>query len=188
MKRLIVIALGVFLCGAVLADAPFTLEGRISMRQGEQAHHGALYWRHTERTDELTLTGLLGQAAAELRRDGASAVLQLPDGERHEAATLEVLAARLFGEPLPLAELPDWIRGVAPTAELDSQQRPVRLVLPGFWTVEWLRYDDEGRPQLLSLEKPEVGVRLRIDRWVERADDAAAGKADDTTADDKALP
>jgi hypothetical protein len=32
-----------------------------------------------------------------------------------------------------------------------------------------LRYDDAGRPQLLSLESANVGVRLRIDSWTEGA-------------------
>ena len=178
MNRLFAFVLGMFVCSSALADAPFTLEGRISIRQGEQAYHGTLFWRHTERTDELTLTGPLGQGAAELRRDGGSAVLRLPDGGRHEAATLETLADRLFGAPLPLAELPDWIRGVAPEAQLDEQQRPLRLVRPDFWIVEWLRYDDAGRPQLLSLESQDVGVRLRIDSWAERAADEAGQGAD----------
>jgi len=184
LKSLFVIALGLLLCGPVRADAPFTLEGRISIRQGEQAYHGALHWRHAGQVDELTLTGPLGQGAAELRRDGASAVLHLPDGERHEAATLEALADRLFGAPLPLAELPDWIRGIAPEAQLDAQQRPMRLVRPDFWIVEWLRYDEAGRPQLLSLENQDVGVRLRIDSWSERGDGEAPEKASDEHAGD----
>lgn len=182
MKSLFVIALGVLLCSSVQADAPFTLEGRISIRQGEQAYHGALHWRHSERADELTLAGPLGQGAAELRRDGMAAVLRLPDGERHEAATLEALADRLFGAPLPLAELPDWIRGIAPDAQLDEQQRPQRLVRPDFWIVEWLRYDDSGRPQLLSLESQDVGVRLRIDSWSDHADEGLTDAATDSEA------
>lgn len=156
------------LCGPVLADTPFNLSGRISIRQQEQAYYGTITWRHTERTDELTLAGPFGQGMAELRRNGDSAVLQLPNGERHEAPTLEALADRLFGAPLPIAALPDWIRGIAPDAHLDDQQRPLRLVLTD-WTVEWLRYGDDGRPQLLSLESPDVGVRLRIDSWADSA-------------------
>ena len=188
MKSLFVVALGMLLCGPARADAPFTLEGRISIRQGEQAYHGTLHWRHTARTDELTLAGPLGQGAAELRRDGAAAVLRLPDGERHQAATLEALADRLFGAPLPLAELPDWIRGIAPDAQLDAQQRPQRLVRPDFWIVEWLRYDDSGRPQLLSLESQDVGVRLRIDSWSDRADDGVTDATRDALTDSEARP
>jgi outer membrane lipoprotein LolB len=158
--------LGLLLCESALADASFNLVGRISIRQQEAAYHGTLSWQHTTTSDELALAGPLGQSAAELRRDSNGVVLQLPNGERHEAATLDALADRLFGAPLPIAMLPDWIRGIAPDAHLDEKQRPVRLVLPT-WTVEWLRYDDQGRPQLLSLESPDVGVRLRIDSWTE---------------------
>jgi outer membrane lipoprotein LolB len=151
-----------------LADTSFALSGRISIRHREAAYHGQLGWQHTAATDELVLTGPLGQGAAELRRDRNGVVLQLPNKERHEATSLDALADRLFGAPLPISALPDWIRGIAPQAQLDEQQRPMRLVLPD-WTVEWLRYDDAGRPQLLSLESANVGVRLRIDSWTEGA-------------------
>lgn len=173
IRRLFVLALSLLLCGPALAEAPFSLSGRISIRQQDQAYHGTLSWRHTAHTDELTLSGPLGQGAAELRRDGEHAVLQLPNGERHEADTLQELADRLFGASLPIASLPDWIRGVAPDAQRDEQNRPRRLVTPDYWTVEWLRYDDDGRPQLLSLESQDVGVRLRIDSWIDSADDTA---------------
>jgi outer membrane lipoprotein LolB len=168
--RLFGFALSLLMCGTALADAPFSLSGRISIRQQDQAYHGALTWRHAERFDELTLAGPLGQGVAELRRDGERAVLQLPNGERHEANTLQELADRLFGAPLPIANLPDWMRGVAPDAQMDEHNRPSRLVLPNYWIVEWLRYDESGRPQLLSLESQDVGVRLRIDSWSDSAD------------------
>ena len=42
---------------------------------------------------------------------------------------------------------------------------------PGFLALEHgrlaLTHDEAGRPQLLSLESADVGVRLRIDSWVE---------------------
>lgn len=166
MIRLPVFLLGLLLCVPALADTSFSFSGRISIRHQESAYHGVLNWQHSAATDELALTGPLGQGMAELRRDGAGVVLNLPNGERYEAATLDALADRLFGSPLPIASLPDWIRGIAPDAHRDAQQRPLRLVLPD-WTVEWLRYDEAGRPQLLSLESADVGVRLRIDSWVE---------------------
>lgn len=170
LSRVFAFALGLLLCVPALADTSFSLSGRISIRHQEAAYHGTLHWQHTQATDELALAGPIGQGMAELRRDGNGAVLQLPNGERHEAATLDDLADRLFGAPLPIAALPDWIRGIAPQAHLDAQNRPVRLVLPD-WTVEWLRYDDAGRPQLLSLESANVGVRLRIDSWIESPQD-----------------
>lgn len=177
MIRLPAFVLGLFLCVPALADDSFSLNGRISIRHQEEAYHGTLNWQHTQATDELALAGPLGQGAAELRRDKQGVVLQLPNGERHEAATLDALAGRLFGAPLPISALPDWIRGIAPDAQLDERLRPMRLVLPD-WTVEWLRYDDAGRPQLLSLESADVGVRLRIDSWTESVAESGAAAGD----------
>ena len=167
MSRLFVIVVSLLLSGPVFADAPFNLAGRISIRQQETAYHGTLNWAHSQSTDELVLAGPLGQGVAQLRRDAGGVVLQLPNGERHEAATLDALADKFFGAPVPIAPLPDWMRGVASAgAQRDEMQRPTRLVLSG-WTVEWLRYDANGRPLLLSLESERVGVRLRIDSWTE---------------------
>lgn len=170
MKILLALVLGILLNGAALADAPFNLAGRISIRQQETAYHGTLNWQHSDSSDELILLGPLGQGAAELRRDATGAVLQLPNGERQQAESLEALAGRFFGAALPIAALPNWIRGIAPDARLDEMQRPQRLVQQG-WTVEWLRYGEDGRPQLLSIESAEVGVRLRIDSWSEGVQD-----------------
>lgn len=173
MSRLFAFVLGLLLCVPALADPAFSLSGRISIRHHDEAYHGTLDWQHTTATDDLALSGPLGQGAAELRRDGSGVILLTPNGERHEAATLDALADRLFGAPLPISALPGWIRGIAPDAHLDEKQRPMRLVLPD-WTVEWLRYDEAGRPQLLSLESAEVGVRLRIDSWTEDAGKAGS--------------
>lgn len=172
MRRLLFFVCALLIVGLVQADDAFSLTGRISIRHQETAYHGTLSWQHSLNSDELVLAGPLGQGMAELRRTGKGAVLLLSDNERHEAETLDELAGQLFGAPLPIAMLPDWIRGTAPDAHLDELQRPRRLVLPD-WTVEWLRYDENGRPLLLSLESPEVGVRLRIDSWSEPSAEAA---------------
>ncbi len=166
MKTLLFFLSALLIGGVAYADNGFALSGRISIRHQDAAYHGVITWQHSAQADELILTSPLGQGMAELRRNGTTAVLSLPNGERHEAATLEALAARLFGAPLPLAELPSWLRGTAPEAERNEAQQPRRLVLPD-WTIEWLRYDDAGRPQLLSLESPDLALRLRIDRWDE---------------------
>lgn len=166
MKYFLPLLCALLLSGVAFGDTGFALSGRISIRHQDAAYHGIIDWSHSDQADELVLTSPLGQGVAELHRNGALAVLSLPNGERHEATTLEALAARLFGAPLPLAALPDWMRGIAPEAERNEAQQPRRLVLPD-WTVEWLRYDEAGRPQLLSLESPDLALRLRIDRWDE---------------------
>ncbi|HTH93829.1 MAG TPA: lipoprotein insertase outer membrane protein LolB [Rhodocyclaceae bacterium] len=168
MKRLAVFAFSLLLSGLALADAPFNLSGRISVRQQDTPYYATLSWQHALDSDDLTLSAPTGQGVAELRRDQSGAVLQMADGKRYVAPTLDDLAGRLFGVDLPLAQLPDWMRGIAPDAQLDEQKRPVRLVLPT-WTVEWLRWSEDGRPLLISLERSDASVsaRLRIDTWTD---------------------
>ncbi|HTJ96436.1 MAG TPA: lipoprotein insertase outer membrane protein LolB [Rhodocyclaceae bacterium] len=173
MKKLLVFLLGLGLCGVAQADAGFSLSGRISIRQQDTAYHGTLSWQHSSAQDELVLAGPLGQGMAELRRDEHGVVLTLPDGAQHQADTLDALAGRLFGTPIPIAALPDWLRGIAPDASKDEKGRPARLVLPD-WTVQWLRYGENGKPQLLLIEGGDVSVRLRVDSWEDV--NAEAGK------------
>jgi outer membrane lipoprotein LolB len=171
LRALLVFWLGLGLSGLAQADAGFVLSGRISVRQQDTAYHGTLNWSHDVAKDELLLAGPLGQGAAELRRDGQGVVLTLPNGEQHQAETLDALADRLFGAPIPIAALPNWLRGIAPDAVKDENGRPSRLVSQG-WTVEWLRYDDKGKPQLISVEGKDVSVRLRVDSWEEQTAEA----------------
>lgn len=168
MKRLIAFACSLLLSGLALADAPFNLSGRISVRQQDTPYYGTLSWQHALDSDDLTLSAPTGQGVAELRRDQNGAVLQMADGKRYVAPTLDELAGRFFGVDLPLAQLPDWMRGIAPDAQLDEHKRPMRLVLPT-WTIEWLRWRDDGRPLLISLERSDASVsaRLRIDAWTD---------------------
>ena len=168
MKVLFALLLSLGLCGVAQADAGFSLSGRISIRQQETAYHGTLSWQHSVAQDDLVLAGPFGQSMAELYRDEHGAVLSLPDGAQVRAETLDALAGRLFGTPIPIAALPDWLRGIAPDATKDKSGRPARLVVPE-WIVEWLRYGDNGKPQLILIESSDstVSVRLRVDSWEE---------------------
>lgn len=164
--KIVLFLLGLMLHAPSWADEPFSLGARIAVRHHDTAYHGTLNWQHALAGDQIFVAGPFGQGAAELRSTPEGAQLRLPDGRRHQAESLDALAEGLFGAPLPLSLLADWLRGIAPDAHPDEQGRPGRLAWQD-WLVTWIRYADDGRPQLLLLEdaRGEVALRVRIDSW-----------------------
>jgi len=99
-----------------------TAEGRISMRQGDRRDHLRFRWEHAPGSDVVLLMSPLGQGLAELARDGAGARLTQPNQPMIAADTLPQLAQRVFGAPLPLEAMADWLRGAQPalSGEIDG--------------------------------------------------------------------
>jgi outer membrane lipoprotein LolB len=73
--------------GAVAADAPFTLEGRISARRGDAGVAGGFTWIHDARHDAIDLASPLCQTIARLEGDGRSVTVHLQDGRVESATT-----------------------------------------------------------------------------------------------------
>jgi outer membrane lipoprotein LolB len=171
------------LCAALLAGcvtAPpgparsaledFRLEGRFSLRQGEQNHSGRLSWRHTARDDELLLASPFGQGLAEIVATPGQARLVLSDGQSFTASDAPSLTESVLGYRLPLTLLTGWIRGRvagAGTVERDALGRPLRLRCAD-WNVEYAYDGDDPEALPASLFAERIGafeLRLRVDEW-----------------------
>jgi len=92
------------------------------MRQGDRRDHLRFRWEHAPGSDVVLLMSPLGQGLAELARDGAGARLTQPNQPMIAADTLPQLAQRVFGAPLPLEAMADWLRGAQPalSGEIDG--------------------------------------------------------------------
>jgi len=128
-------------------------------------------WRHAPAFDELLISSPLGQGIAEItRRDGVY-TLRTAAGERLSAPDPEALTERALGWRLPLAGLPDWVRGRpqaghAADARYGDDHRATLLRQLG-WTIEYLAYDETTKlPSRLRLTRDDLDIRLAIDSWV----------------------
>jgi outer membrane lipoprotein LolB len=92
----------------------FVAEGRLSLQQDKRQDHVGFRWQHTAAEDVVLFISPLGQGLAEIRRDAAVARLIQPNQPIVEASDLPALALRIFGTPLPLDTLTDWMRGARP--------------------------------------------------------------------------
>ena len=152
----------------------FSLDGRISIQQGERRNATNIAWRHAADRDEMLFTTPLGQGLAELTRDAGGAHLRLADRREFDAADWEGLARQLFGFVLPLSALPRWVIGAPPESAagigaLDAAGRPQWRQIDG-WRIDYLEYESPAAnalPTLIELRRDEEGidVRLKVDEW-----------------------
>jgi outer membrane lipoprotein LolB len=148
----------------------FLLEGRFSLRQGEQNHSGRIGWRHSAQGDEILLASPFGQGIAEIVAVPGQATLTAADGRRFTAPDAASLIERALGYGLPLERLADWVRARAADADVverDALGRPLRLRVDG-WRVEYGYGSDEAQALPASIFAGRDGafeLRLRIDGW-----------------------
>lgn len=139
--------------------------GRLSVRieataaQPMQSLAAAFELRGNGTQGELRLFSPLGLQIAQARWAPGQATLTTADGER-AFADLDTLAAGALGEPVPLAALPDWLRGRADPAW------PSATVDGGFEQLGWnidLRGQAEGRIVARRAAPPAVTLRVQLD-------------------------
>lgn len=149
----------------------FTLLGRVAVTDGEHSHAVRVDWRHAPEHDTILISTPFGQGLARLTRDASGALLETADDERHRAADLDSLSARLFGRALPLSGMPRWVLGARadgnPPRELDEYGR-ARVIREDGWQVEFAQYESQSAdalPIALRLSRAPLELRLRVDRW-----------------------
>jgi outer membrane lipoprotein LolB len=158
-------------CAAI--GATFAVEGRISVKYGDDSLSGKFTWSHTREHDEMSLATPLGTQVAQIVRDGAGVVLTNSRQEQFHAPDVESLTEKQLGWRLPLLGLADWVRGRArdgatAQARRDEGGRLAELKEEG-WVIEYSYGDPPNLPRRLILnypmaEKP-LEIRLVVDSW-----------------------
>lgn len=148
----------------------FHLSGRVSVKYGTEAASGRIDWQHDPAGDDLLLSNPFGQGVARVVRRDSRVSLTDAGQKVHEADDVEALTEQVLGWRLPLAGLPDWVRG-RPAAgapaqtRLDGSQRLAELRQSG-WLIEYLDYNPaNGLPAQLRLSRDSVAIRLAVDAW-----------------------
>jgi outer membrane lipoprotein LolB len=148
----------------------FYLSGRVAVKYGQEAASGGISWRHEPSGDDLLFSSPLGQGVAHIVRRDGTVSLTTSDQKVYQASDVETLTEKVLGWRLPLAGLPDWVRGRAAAGApaqktLDGSRRLAELRQSG-WLVDFLAYDgDTGLPAKLRLSREDVEIRLVIDQW-----------------------
>lgn len=136
----------------------FSADGRISLRQGERRDHLRFRWEHTADKDVVLLMSPLGQGLAELTRDASGARLVQPNQPEIVADTLPQLAQRVFGAPLPLDAMADWLRGARPalSGEVDGWQVVISATAA---------YRQSRLLRVLEARRDGIELKLVVEDW-----------------------
>ncbi|KAF0101602.1 MAG: outer-membrane lipoprotein lolB [bacterium] len=153
--------------------AAYRLEGRVSVRAGEENFSGGIAWRRDAASEELLLSTPLGQGVAELRGDARGVTLLDAKGREHRASDAETLVRERLGMALPLRGLTWWVVGHPRPdspyqAEADADGRIASLVQDQ-WRIEFSRYQAHGMHalpgKLVARRGDDLEVRLVVDQW-----------------------
>lgn len=150
----------------------FAIDGRISVTRANERAQASIVWRHSAgASDNIDVFSPVGGQMARLSSSPDGAQLITAEQERLVAPTAEELSARVFGSPLPLKGMPDWVLGRAAgepvSARRDSLGRFEYLAEAG-WVVRYLEYengDAAALPRTMDFERGDLRVRLRVDAW-----------------------
>ena len=147
----------------------FELAGRVAIRYPKDTASGQIFWRHSEDTDELLITSSLGQGIARITRERGEYRLVTGDNKLYRASDAESLTEQALGWRLPLAGLPDWVRGQASPGRPAETRRDasgaMELRQDG-WRIAYEEFR-EGRPFRLHLSRDDLEIRLIVDRWTD---------------------
>ena len=147
--------------------AAFTIEARISVRQGDKSSNARLSWQHQVDRDEILVTGPFGQGIAELVRDANGARLTGADHKEIVAPDWDTLSEKIFGIALPLNGIARWLPANVAGTENNALGHPVQAEEQG-WHIEWPAYESDAAnalPTAVSLQRDDIEVRLKIDQW-----------------------
>ena len=136
----------------------FTAEGRIALRQGERPDHLRFRWEHAPENDVVLLMSPLGQGMAQLVRDAKGARLVQQNQATVSADTLPQLAERVFGAPLPLDAVADWLRGARPalSGEVDGWRVTIS---------DTSVFRQSRLVRVLEARREDIEFRLIVDDW-----------------------
>lgn len=139
--------------------AAFSAAGRLALRQGARSDHLGFDWTHSDAHDRVLFLSPLGQGVAEIVRDGSGVRLIRPDAATIAEPDLAALALRLFGTPLPLGELADWLRGARGSGgDVDGWRIDITSAMPS---------GQRRLPRRIEVRRDDVLLTLIVTEWGE---------------------
>lgn len=142
---------------------PFETSGRLALHADGKGYYAQFDWLRSREVQSLSINLPIGGSIGTLCADRDGARLTAYNGETYRAADLAELSRMLLGYELPLVHLDRWINGQTVPDEPHTLTGEGYLKQLG-WTIQ-RHTDGQGRPHLLLLERPQMRLRLVLNRF-----------------------
>jgi outer membrane lipoprotein LolB len=150
----------------------WSLEGRLAVSNGEDGGSGHLNWQEQAGGSRMDFHGAMGRGAWRLLSDGQGAVLEMADGARFQAESVDELIRAQLGWEIPVDTLAWWVRGMAAPGEIQFQvlddEGHLNTLHQRDWAIEFGNYRQFGELQLpvkMTARQEKKSVKLAIRRW-----------------------
>lgn len=152
--------------------ADWRLNAGLLLRSPERNASLSVDWRQRGEAYRMCLRDILGRGLACVDGDASGAVVRYPRQAPQSLSAEELAAWRpIEGVALPLAELPNWLKGLPAAAPRQGLAWPSRHAAAG-WLVRWdarRRHrgpvGDVWLPRRMSIGRESVRLQLRGMRW-----------------------
>jgi outer membrane lipoprotein LolB len=164
-------------------DAPFSFNGRVSIKRNMDSSSASLRWVHNpeEDEDEILILEPLGQTIARIHRDVQGATLEA-QGRFYVSQDVESLTQQVLGWTFPLALMTHWVVGV-PAAEKPTianvaneniaevqrdAKKQITLIRQAGWEIHYSRYAGNAAnslPTRFVMKKDKLEITVLIDEW-----------------------
>lgn len=141
--------------------------GKIRIQSASDDSSANLSWQQRQDYYRIYIAGPLGQGAVNIEGSERTGITLDVSGEgRYQADSPERLLYQQLGWEVPISQMPFWIRGLpAPqqrhSKQLDPLNRLQQLQQNG-WTIDYLDYHNDLRPQLPRKIRLNRGDSLRL--------------------------
>lgn len=147
------------------------VRGKIALRTPAQAESASLEWQQRAGLSELRLSGPLGMAATRVSSNGERVTIIRGETVQEIDASSPASLEAATGWPLPVRQLPFWLRGIpAPGATSGESVSDglLRQLSQDGWQVDYLDYGDFAGlrlPSRIRVEGHGLSAKLILRQW-----------------------
>ncbi|MEM1112006.1 MAG: lipoprotein insertase outer membrane protein LolB [Pseudomonadota bacterium] len=155
----------------LLAATHWRVRGKVALRTPEQSETASLDWQQRGDQSELRLSGPLGLAPVSAVSDGRTLTVSRGDDQREMQLDSMTSITAATGWPLPLQQLPFWLRGLpAPgdQAATEIEGGLLRRLQQDGWQVEYQDYgsfEGDQLPTRIAVANGQLSARLLLREW-----------------------
>lgn len=145
--------------------------GRVSIKQPQEAWLASIEWVHKDKFDELVISSSLSGTLANIRYSEHQIVVTTSEGIRQLKSAEEMHQVIGFNPPVPYLKY--WVRGLSvPGVDLINDSGSIlegRSFKQDGWVIKLQRYRLIGGvwlPHKISVARNELKIKLAIEQWM----------------------